>query len=162
MDHQPVIVRPGQPNAKARISNYYAVPGRATLTPDDMFQIDLMDDEVLSAHEDHSVVLGYIMEEPRTVLFDPPGVSVEPPVGSDCLVIEVHFQDCVLAKNIDGKPQVRFYARDPHTRQETVFQWPSKRVDVRWNEFDLNWIRAKITKPPQGREICLDWKWQCP
>jgi len=162
MDHQPVIIRPGLPDVKAKISNYYALPGRATLTMDDMFQIDLMDDEILSAHEDHSVVLGYIMEEPRAVLFTPPGVIVEPPVGSDCLVIEVHFPGCVLAKNMDGTPQVKFYARDPRTKQETVFRWPSKRADVKWNEFDLNWIRAKITKPPRDREICLDWQWQCP
>ncbi|MGO9274301.1 MAG: hypothetical protein ACLQOO_29380 [Terriglobia bacterium] len=161
IDHMPTIVRKDMTEKAAAISNYYAVPGRVTLTQDEMFRIDLMADEEFSAHNDHSVVLGYIMEERRDVLFDPPGVIVQPPVGSDFLVVEVHFPGCVLSKNPAGQPSIRIYSKDPNTKAENDFPWPSDRVDVRWPPQELNWIRVKIKKPPQGREICLDWQWQC-
>ncbi len=70
IDPQPIIVdEDGQ--RLATISNHYPMPGRATLSQDEKFQIDLMADEELRAHKDHSVVLGYILEETRDVLFIP-------------------------------------------------------------------------------------------
>ncbi|HEV2177665.1 MAG TPA: hypothetical protein VGW33_10765 [Terriglobia bacterium] len=154
MDRQPEIVPQGAGGRRARISNYYAFPGRASLTPDGFFQIDLMEDEALSAHDDHSVVLGYVMEESKDALFTPPGVIVEPPVGSDCLVIEVHFPpNCILSLDVRNRFEARVYSKDA-TNKETDLA-----ADV--ISPDRTWIRARIQKPPQHCQICLDWQWQC-
>jgi hypothetical protein len=163
IDHVPIIVAQDGKEQKAKMSNYYAMPGRATLSDDEMFHIGLLDDEALRAHADHSVVLGYIMEETRDVLFTPPGVALVPPVGSDYAVIEVHFPGCHLSLDIAGKPAIRLYSKDINTKAETDIAWgPSKQANVAFPEHDPDWIRARINEPPQDSEIWLDWQWQGP
>jgi len=161
IDHWPIVVPENGKERKATLSNYYAMPGRATISPDENFQIDLLDDEALRAHRDHSIVLGYIMEETRDVLFTPPGVSLVPPVGSDYAVIEVHFPGCQLSVDIKHKADIRFYSKHSTTKKETDFVWPSEQATVTFPEYDLDWIRARVNKPPQDSEICLDWHWHC-
>lgn len=115
-----------------------------------------MDDEVLSARKDHSVVLGYIIQENRDVLFTPPGVIVTPPVGSERLVIEVHFPDhWLLCLGVNDQPEIHLYARNPATKKETDITTAGVICP------DRKWIRARINKPPQNCEICLDWRWEC-
>jgi hypothetical protein len=141
-------------NRKATVSNLYSVPGRASVSPDEMLQIDLLPDEELTAHKDHSVVLGYTMEETRDVLFTPPGVSLVPPVGSDYAVIEAHFEGRRLSTN-----GIRFYSRHIETKAEANIEWPSEKANVTFPAHDPDWIRARINKPPQDSEIHLDWQW---
>jgi len=160
IDHQPVISPAHGPERLAVISNYYAMPGRATRTDDEMFQINLLEDEALSEHKDHSIVLGYIIEEPRDELFTPPGVVLFPPAGSDFAVIEVHFPGWRLSLDVKDKPEVRFYLKDPKTKAETDIPWPSEQADLTFPEQDRDWIRAWVKKPSQGSEICLFWAWQ--
>jgi len=159
IDHLPIIVQQDGREVPATISNYYAMPGRATLGIDEMFQVNLLEDEALRAHKDHSVVLGYIMEEVRDVLFTPPGVVLFPPVGSDYAVIEVHFPGWHLSLDIKQKAAIRFYSKDPTTKKETDIPWPSKRANVTFPEHDRDWIRARVNEPPQDSEICLFWEW---
>ena len=65
-----------------------------------------MVDEELLAHQDHSVVLNYIMEETRDVLFTPPEIILVPPVGSEFAVIEVHFPGRRLTLDVHRKPEI--------------------------------------------------------
>jgi len=158
IDHRPVIVGPDGKERFAVESNHYAVPGRATKT-DGMFQIDFMTDEELQAHQDYSVVLGYIMEERRTALFDPPEVILLPPVGSDLAVIEVHFEGHRLATDPAGKPAIRLYTKDPKTKEEMDIPLQPQKADVTVGDTDLDWIRARVHKPAPDVEIRLLWSW---
>ncbi len=162
IDHQPVIQKDNGAKRLAVLSNCYSMPGRLTLSPDDnMFHIELMDDEALRAHKDHPVVLGYIMEETEEELFTPPGVSIVPPVGSDYAVIEVRFPaGYLLSLDANGNPVTRFYSKHSKTKAETPI--PSKHADVQFAKYDRNWIRARVEKPPQDSEVRLDWEWRKP
>ena len=162
IDHVPIVVQLDGSKQLAAISDDYAVPGRARLINDgEMLQIDLMADEELRAHKDHSVVLGYIMNETRDVLFTPPEVCLLPPVGSDFAVIEVHFPGWLLSLDAHGKADVQFYSKHSKTEKKTIIPWPSNQADVTFAEFDRTWIRAWVKKPQQDSEICLFWAWKC-
>lgn len=155
IDHRPEVVGPDGTKRPATVSSYYAFPGRARETDDGKYQIDLMEDEALKARRDYPVVLGYVMQEKRDVLFNPPWVSVEPPVGSESLVIEVHFPPrCLVSLDVKNKPETRVYSKDPNTKEENDI--PAEVISP-----DRTWIRARINKPPQKREIFLEWRWRC-
>ncbi len=166
IDHRPMIVRHDGTEQPAVISNCSSVPGRTTLTPDAMIRINLEEDEQLSAHKDHSVFLAYTFDHKLHDLFVPPGVIVQPPVGSEFVVIEVQFpENRRLLLDIERNPQIRLYARNRTTEASTTL-WPSRPgagrrlVEVHSDPLNFNWLRARIAKPPQDSDIHLDWQWE--
>jgi predicted MPP superfamily phosphohydrolase len=160
---------------KAQVSSFFALPGRASKTPDygGMFQVDLAEDEVLVADEDHAILLGYTMDEPIENLFDPPGIVAQQPVGTDALFIEVYFPPGWNFDMVSEVPGYRLYSKDGSTKEETILAssdsnvHQSSDVSVKWLTHDfgagpINFFRVKIVKPTQDGEINFDWKWKEP
>jgi hypothetical protein len=165
------------------IREFYSVPGRAEFDPHGNFEINFRDDEEPRAHSERSVVLGYKMAEKLEVLFpdqglDPqwpdPGVRVRDPVGSDLLVIEVHFPRGfqLLKPNNDPLIWVHSITRDgakselknpsrlavlPRPRSVSV---SSGSHDFARSGIQTDFVRVAILKPPKGVGIHVSWKWQ--
>jgi hypothetical protein len=163
-EHRPI--RPCQ------FREFYSVPGRASVTPNGMLAIDFMDDEALEAHRDHSIVLGYEINESIDVIFKPPGIRARSPVGSELLIMEVHFPAGYPLKRHDGKPDIELVSIDRDGNDESRIPVPlnkwwgrPRRVDVTGGRYDFggsegetDWLRVSVTKPPTDRHIRLRWQ----
>jgi hypothetical protein len=154
----------------ARLRAVNAIPGRASKTPNGMFQVDFADDEVLQPDQDGALLLNYTMVERVEDAFDPPGIIACQPVGSESLVIEVYFPPgWRFDRDAENRPSYELYSKDPKNGVKTVLASSAattldSNLQVKWYTYDfgigdIDFFRVKIINPPQDGEINFDWKW---
>jgi|SRR5579862_567646 len=170
-------------NELISLVDFYSVPGRAEFGLDENFDINFGEEERPRAHSQSSVVLGFTMRgkphelypSSNTGPFKDPGVRPRAPVGSDLLVVEVHFPpEFKLQKSAQGPlVWVHSVSRENNAIQKLTdasrlaFWKRPRKVTTVTGSHDFtrsgtlsDYIRVTITKPPQGVDIHVSWKWE--
>src|SRR5208282_390219 len=166
-----------------KVLEFYSVPGRAEFDDEGNFEITFREDEQPGAHSERPVVLGFTIDVKANVLFadqntDPqwpdPGVRVRDPVGSDLLVMEVHFPPEFRLLKAGNKPLVWVHSvansgekKELNSASRFALWARPRKVSVISGVHDFSrsgiateFIRVTIEKPPKGLHIHLSWKWQ--
>jgi len=170
LDPVPVF-GPGPANKDQRAplnASQYSVPGRSSVTPwenRNRFQISLLPDEVLAAHEDHPVVLSFIMDQAIDVLFDTTFFEAVQPVGRDLLIMEIYFPSsrklkpgpakCGQVFPVDANGTLGAELADSKAHVAAY-----RSVDFHDGRGEIDFIRAIIHEPPQDCNIRLQWEWK--
>jgi hypothetical protein len=157
-----------------KLLEFYSVPGRAEFGDQENFEITFREDEEPRAHSERPVVLGFTIEGKADVLFADPGVRARDPVGSDLLVMEVHFPRGFRLLKPDNRPLVWVHSVAENVPKKELKSalwfalWARPRkVSVMHGDQDFtrsgirtDFIRVMIEKPPKGLHIHLSWQWQ--
>jgi hypothetical protein len=159
IDTAPYVVDGHKP---VRTSNLHSMPGRADINAEGKIHILFSPDERLRPHGDRVVMVGYSADETLQEMYGDPGVEVVQPVGSQSLVYEAHFPPGRKYERVAGdpdKPRIAVY-----TEHDKPVK-PSK-IDIKGSCFDfrdglgrVDWLRVTIDKPPQDKNIKIDWFW---
>jgi hypothetical protein len=169
--------------SEIKLLEFYSVPGRAAFDPHGNFEITFTEDECPPAHSERPIVLGFTIAGKSDVLFadqntdsqwPDPGVRARDPVGSDLLVMEVHFPRGFKVSKANNQPLVWVHSvaeKDGAKKQLSsasrfAFWARPRKVTVIPGDHDFTlsgdrteFIRVTIEKPPKGLHIHLSWKW---
>lgn len=164
IDPMPTVIHENDEEHRARLETHYSVPGMSVRTEGNKLQILLEKDEELKAHNDHSVMVGYIIKGSPSELFREPGVLVTQPVGSERLVVKVHFPPGWNYLRLeDSKAKIEVYTEKTPGLKDHV---PDKQLSIKGDSFDFgdergetDWFRATISRPPQDADIHVKWHW---
>jgi hypothetical protein len=166
-----------------KVLEFYSVPGRAEFDEEGNFEITFREDERPRAHSERPVVLGFTIHGKANELYadqnpnaewPDPGVRARDPVGSDLLVMEVHFPREFKLLEANGEPLVWVHgvAKDGAKKKlnsaSRFALWARPRkVSVISGVHDFTrsgiataYLRVTIEKPPIGLHIHLSWQWQ--
>jgi hypothetical protein len=162
IDTAPYVV---ETRAASKASNFYAIPGRADISPAGKIDIRFLEDEKLRPYRNHSVLLGYTIEETITELYGDPGILAKQPVGKDYLVYEAHFPKGWHVEQTAGIPKIVVYTKrgDDCPREyvdPTKYHVTGSRFDFGDGLGKVDWLRVTIPKPPQQHDISVEWIWQ--
>ena len=161
LDSAPFIVGSRKPVA---ISNLYSIPGRADVNPEGKIDIRFSSDEHLKPFRDRVLLVGYSLNETIKGLYEPPGVLTVQPVGKEYLVYEAHFPPRRNYERVAGdpnKPKIIVYTDDPkHPLDEKKYRVEGGNFDFGEGLGKVDWLRVTIPRPPQDKDISIDWFWQ--
>jgi hypothetical protein len=164
LDPMPTIIEGKNPEQRARVESHYSVPGRSVRTPKNELQILLERDEELKAHNDHPIMISYIVSGSPAEFFREPGILVTQPVGSERLVVKVYFPpDWRYLRHAGNKAKIEVFTLDSN---ETRHYVPDKQLSVEGDYFDFgdkrgetDWFRVTINRPPQTADVYVEWQW---
>lgn len=164
IDPMPAVIKDKNQEQRVRVESHYSVPGKSVRTEGNKLRILLENDEELKAHNDHPIMISYIIKGSPAEFFREPGVLMTQPVGKERLVVKVYFPPgWHYLRGEDNKAEIEVYTEKPKGVKHNV---PKKRVSVDGDSFDFgdkrgetDWFRVTINRPPQDADVFIVWQW---
>lgn len=164
IDPMPAVLKDKNQEQRVRVESHYAIPGKSVRTESNKLQILLDGNEELKAHNDHPIMICYIIKGSPAEFFRDPGVLMTQPVGSERLVVKVYFPPgWHYLRGEDNKAKIEVYTEKPKGVKHHV---PKKQVSVDGDSFDFgdkrgetDWFRVTIKRPPQDADVFVIWQW---